>query len=48
MTTIHCGACGHPGVHAQALPLGIGFAATCDQCPRCQAERGKRSDGDTK
>jgi hypothetical protein len=41
MTTIHCDACGHPAVHAQALPPGTGFAATCDQCPRC-VELGSR------
>ncbi len=36
MTT--CGFCGHPGIHAQALPPRGTPSGSCPSCPQCQQE----------
>ena len=40
-----CGACGHPGVHAQTLAPGASFAPKCPDCPRCQSGEEPGRDG---
>jgi hypothetical protein len=39
-----CGACNHPGTHAQTLPVGAGFKPRCADCPKCQQEQKAEKD----